>query len=74
MSNAMQCNDSLVQGIRRLLSEGEVAQLLGCSVFKLQQDRFKKTGLPWVKIGRLCRYRPEDVESFIQANYVGAGI
>ena len=74
MSNLVQCNDGQASVIRPLLSETEVAQILGCSVFKIQQDRFKKTGLPWVRIGRLCRYRPEDVEMFIQSNYVGAGI
>lgn len=46
-----------------LHSEIVVAAVIGCSVEKLQRDRWRGTGLPFVRFGRLVRYRKSDVLS-----------
>jgi excisionase family DNA binding protein len=54
---------------RSLLEPGEVAEILGVSPQTLAT--WRATGrydLPFVKIGRLCKYRQEDVQEFIDGN------
>lgn len=54
-----------------LLNADQVAARLGCKirlVRKLQAER----QIPFVKVGRLTRYRPSDVESYIESNTVRA--
>jgi len=58
----------------KLLNQKEVAEMIGMSEAWLEQARFKKTGLPWVKIGRSVRYRVSDVQHFIESNVIGSGI
>lgn len=54
---------------RSLLEPGEVAEILGVAPQTLASWRAtKRYDLPFVKIGRLCKYRPEDVEAFIDGN------
>lgn len=53
---------------RALLTEVDVARNLKNTPFCLRRWRQEKRGLPWLKIGRLVRYRPEDVEAFINRN------
>ncbi len=52
----------------QLLDERETAQVLKCSVSKLQKDRVSGCGLRFVKIGRAIRYRTEDIIVFIEKN------
>jgi predicted DNA-binding transcriptional regulator AlpA len=52
----------------QLMSEREVAQMLNCSAKTLRNDRSMGRGPKWVKIGRLVRYRIEDVLAYIDAN------
>lgn len=52
----------------KLLTEKEMEQKGFGTKSKLRKDRHLKTGLPYVKIGRLVRYRESDVEAFVQAN------
>jgi len=47
-----------------LLTELDLATRWSCSIKKLQADRLKGVGIPYVKIGRLVRYRIEDVLEF----------
>jgi hypothetical protein len=54
------------------IDENELARRLGCSVQKLQGDRRNGNGCPWIKIGRLVRYRVTDVEAWINASTRGA--
>lgn len=49
--------DSLMTGM-------QLAARWQCSVKKLNADRLNTGGCPYVKIGRLVRYRVEDVETF----------
>jgi predicted DNA-binding transcriptional regulator AlpA len=49
--------------IEPLLTEAQVSELTGRCVPTLQKDRLRGTGPRYVKIGRLVRYRPEDVRA-----------
>jgi hypothetical protein len=44
-----------------LVSQKIVAILLDCSEAKLERDRWAGTGLPFVKVGGLVRYRKADI-------------
>lgn len=48
------------------LSELEVAQLVGCSLSRLRQDRHHARGLPYVKWGRSVRYLWEDLKKYLE--------
>jgi excisionase family DNA binding protein len=57
----------------RLLTPQEVAEFLGVRVNTL--NYWRCTGryeLPYTKIGRLVRYRPADVDAFIESRTVTA--
>lgn len=57
----------------KLLTPIEVAKILGLSVETLNMWRTtKRYNLPYVKAGRMVRYRQEDVEAFIDARLQGA--
>lgn len=50
-----------------LVDEKMVAAYFGCSVEKLQRDRWANTGLPFIKIsGRLVRYRVGSVRGSLK--------
>ncbi|MBI5178155.1 MAG: helix-turn-helix domain-containing protein [Nitrospinae bacterium] len=52
-----------------LLKEGDVATILGISPLTLRNERSRgKISIPYVRIGRLIRYRIEDLNSFIEQN------
>lgn len=54
-------------GPRRLLTVAEVASILRCS--KQAVYSWVEFGrVPHVKLGRLVRFRPEDVEEFLERN------
>lgn len=52
------------------LTERQTAELLRCSVSKLQQDRFLRKGIPYIKLGRSVRYAPADIQDFMDAHKV----
>jgi excisionase family DNA binding protein len=57
-------------GDRRLLSRDQVAEFLGASISTVV--RLERRGdLPHVKLGRLVRFRPGDVEALIERAYAG---
>lgn len=57
---------------RPLLSPAEAAEILGVKVDTLTVWRCtKRYNLPWVKVGRSPKYRPEDIEAFISERTVG---
>ncbi len=57
----------------KLLTETEVAELYGITKPCLRRWRHERRTLPFVKVGRLARYRQEDVEAFVNANLQGIG-
>lgn len=54
--------------MQKLLNEKQVSELTGRAVTTMQKDRLKGTGLRYVRLGRLVRYRPQDVEDWIEQN------
>jgi Helix-turn-helix domain len=54
-----------------LLTAGEVAQLLRCSVRTLDRERANGVGCQFVRIGRRILYRRADIETFVAANVRG---
>ncbi len=56
----------------QLLTKEEVSSILGVSVGTLAVWRAtKRYNLPYVKSGRLVRYRAEDVQAFIASRMQG---
>ncbi len=52
-----------------LLNELRAAKMLGLAPNTLAQWRFSgRVDLPFIKIGRNIRYRPDDIEKFLQRN------
>ena len=57
----------LPQGIETLLSDRDVERITGRARSTLQKDRVLGTGIPFVRVGRLVRYRQSDVSTFLAA-------
>ena len=55
---------------KKLLTPEEVCQLTGIPTATLSQWRYRKIGIPYLRIGRLVRYDTADVESFLQRSKV----
>jgi len=58
----------------RLLKQKEVAEMIGMSEAWLEQCRFRKKGIPFVKMERACRYRSSDVQRFIDERVISSGV
>lgn len=54
----------------RLLSRQEVAELLGIKPATLATWASKGIHIPYVKVGRLARYRESDVDAFLRRHTV----
>ena len=50
-----------------LLSDREVSRLIGRAVSTLQKDRVVGDGIPFIRVGRLIRYRESDVSAYLAA-------
>jgi predicted DNA-binding transcriptional regulator AlpA len=55
----------MTQMNNRLLRQSEVAKLIGMSEAWLEQCRFRKTGINFIKVGRSVRYRLIDIEEWL---------
>jgi len=51
---------------KRFLTAEEVASMTGLSVETLAQWRSQRRGIPYLKIGRVVRYDPADVQTYVQ--------
>jgi hypothetical protein len=51
----------------QLLSDRDVEKITGRARSTLQKDRVAGTGIPFVRLGRLVRYRPSDLSAFLDA-------
>ncbi len=61
--------------LTKLLNEKEAAQILGLSVYTLQQRRFHCKKPDYVKLGgRAVRYEIHALEDFINAGRVSPGM
>ena len=50
---------------RPLLDDRDVARLTGRARSSLQKDRLYGGGIPFIRLGRLVRYRPADVDAWL---------
>ena len=51
---------------KKLLTPPEVADLTGLSLDTLAQWRSQGRGIPYLKIGRVVRYDPGDVQTYLE--------
>ena len=57
----------------KLLSAKETAEILGVTEATLATWRcLCRYNLPWIKVGRLCKYSREDLERFIESRTHGS--
>jgi hypothetical protein len=54
--------------LEALLSEQEYAGITKRSVASVRRDRLLGQGCPYVKLGALVRYRPEDVRAHLESS------
>ena len=50
-----------------LIAPNQLADIFGCSERKLERERSAGTGVPFVRIGRLVRYRLIHVFEYLEA-------
>lgn len=56
-----------------LFNEHDAARVISCSVALLRKWRLFDQGPAYCKIGRLVRYRQEDLNSFLDSHRVETG-
>ena len=54
-----------------LLTERDVSKQLCVSLGSLRRWRMLRQGPPFIKVGPLVRYRPEDVEAWLSSQPMG---
>ena len=59
-------SDTLGSPALILLDQIRLAELLGCSARTLERQRLEGTGIPFVRVGRLVRYRLVDVHQYLE--------
>lgn len=52
------------------LTEKQMAEIMGRSIYTLQKDRCYGRGVPFVKFGKSVRYRVGDFLDYVHANRV----
>jgi hypothetical protein len=55
-------------GVEELFDDKKLSTILHRSVPTIQKDRLRGTGVPFVKVGRLVRYRPSAVRAYLAEN------
>jgi predicted DNA-binding transcriptional regulator AlpA len=58
-------------GAAELVDEASLAARLGVSRSTLQSWRYGGRGPRFIKLGRMVRYRPADIEAYLAANTHG---
>lgn len=66
--------DAPPAAIPRLLTDRELAPLLGVSVGFLQQDRRGPKRIPYIRLGDRCLYDPEAVLAAVRGLTIGGGL
>lgn len=56
--------------ISNLLDEKRAAEILSLSIQTLRNDRSGKRKIPYIKIGKSVRYRPEDLAALIESHRI----
>ena len=55
-----------IKTLSELLPAEAVAAITGLSVETLAQWRSRKRGIPYLKVGRVVRYDPADVQKYLE--------
>ena len=55
---------------RQYLNEQQVARITGRALSTLRNERSKRIGIPYYKIGRSVRYSLQDVIEFMEAHKI----
>lgn len=64
----MNDNEELIA--EALLTPIQVAELLAVPISTLSRWRTERREIPWVRVGRVVRYRPQDVQEWIEEHTV----
>ena|ERR1700722_8796163 len=51
-----------------LFTQETVAAIRGCSIALIERDRWTGTGVPFIKTGRLVRYRKKDIHTWLESH------
>ena len=54
----------------KYLTEKQVSELTGMALSTLRNDRSRKTGIPYSKLGRSVRYKLQDVLDFVESRKI----
>ena len=54
-----------------LATPAQVAAIMQTTVDALAQDRYRRRGLPWIKVSGRVRYARADVVAYLAANRMG---
>jgi len=52
--------------LETLLTEQDYARIIKRSVASIRRDRAIGSGCPYLKLGALVRYRPEDIKAYLE--------
>jgi predicted DNA-binding transcriptional regulator AlpA len=55
----------------QLLNEYQVAEMLGVSVATCRRWRLMRRGPRFLKLGSLCKYRPDDISAWLETRPSG---
>lgn len=53
-----------------IATPAQLAAILQTTVDSLAQDRYRRRGVPWTKVGGRVRYLREDVLAYLAANRI----
>jgi hypothetical protein len=53
-----------------LLTANQLAKELNTSPGRLANDRARRVGIPWTRVGHSIRYRRSDVTAYLETNRV----
>jgi len=59
-----------MNGTKRYIGEKEVARITGRALPTLRNDRHRRRGIPYVKMGRSVRYNLEDVIDYMESRKI----
>jgi excisionase family DNA binding protein len=55
-----------INALSELLTAEQIATVTSLSVETLAQWRLQKRGIPYLKVGRVVRYDPADVQTYLE--------
>ena len=54
----------------KYISEKQVSEITGRALSTLRNDRSRRTGIPYCKLGRSVRYKLQDVLDFVESRKI----